>query len=578
MANEITSIGSQGAFTTWLASLPAKLASPTFDDYIAELTVDISLPTSGLAFTTATALHRVIIRGAAGFTPNAAGAPARYDATKVRLFPPFNSNTTCSSSVPETLIFENIQIYSGGLGIHTFAAGVLVRNCVIYMTAGGGQINFNGGVKNLNNIILCSATATTVPVWQGVGQTCAGCTFITLANQIVIGLSGTYGNNFFFDNAAFNLSGGAADPWPTIPTSFYHASSTKNSTNMAAAGNCPGTSPVLNATGALCLTDATSATLDARPKAGSPLLAAGVTVSGMTTDFYNASRSGSTPSIGAVESAPVITPAPVFTTDPASQSVTAGATCTFTSSATNVTTYQWQRNGVDIAGATSANYTTPATTVTGGSANNGDVYRNGATGPGGGPVYSAPATLTVTAGADVTPPSLTGTITIANKTPTSFDATCPVGTDAVGVTQYRWGLGATPSSWTVIAAGGRTASITGQTIGSTVIATFQAGDAAGNWSGSLSQSVTLDNTSVTLGPFASSGTVWPSGTPVHYTWMQGGRIGVAPTSASYGTGTLGAGGTLLITGLPAGAGVGMVAQWHTDATDDDVGYHAATVV
>jgi len=54
---------------------------------------------------------------------------------------------------------------------------------------------------------------------------------------------------------------------------------------------------------------------------------------------------------------------PTITTQPASVMVTAGATATFTvvAGGTPPFTYQWKKGGADIAGATSASYTTPAT-------------------------------------------------------------------------------------------------------------------------------------------------------------------------------------------------------------------------
>jgi hypothetical protein len=53
-----------------------------------------------------------------------------------------------------------------------------------------------------------------------------------------------------------------------------------------------------------------------------------------------------------------------ITTQPASQTVAVGATATFTVVATGTAplTYQWQKNGTAISGATSASYTTPSTT------------------------------------------------------------------------------------------------------------------------------------------------------------------------------------------------------------------------
>src|SRR5262249_26614009 len=63
-----------------------------------------------------------------------------------------------------------------------------------------------------------------------------------------------------------------------------------------------------------------------------------------------------------VNAAPV---APTITTQPMNQTVTAGQTATFTVTATGTAplSYQWQKNGANIAGAISANYTTPTTTT-----------------------------------------------------------------------------------------------------------------------------------------------------------------------------------------------------------------------
>lgn len=65
--------------------------------------------------------------------------------------------------------------------------------------------------------------------------------------------------------------------------------------------------------------------------------------------------------------------APYINTQPANQTVTAGQTATFnvTASGTSPLSYQWQKNGADITGATSASYTTPATTT----ADSGEQFR-----------------------------------------------------------------------------------------------------------------------------------------------------------------------------------------------------------
>src|SRR4029077_16104249 len=55
-----------------------------------------------------------------------------------------------------------------------------------------------------------------------------------------------------------------------------------------------------------------------------------------------------------------------ITTQPVSQSVTIGQQATFPVAPTSATlplTYQWQKNGANIASANSSAYTTPATTI-----------------------------------------------------------------------------------------------------------------------------------------------------------------------------------------------------------------------
>src|SRR5215470_2259397 len=87
--------------------------------------------------------------------------------------------------------------------------------------------------------------------------------------------------------------------------------------------------------------------------------------------------------------------APYITTQPTSQTVSAGQTATFSvaASGTAPLSYQWQKNGADITGATSASYTTPVTTT----ADSGEQFRvvvsNAA-----GTATSNTATLTVNPG------------------------------------------------------------------------------------------------------------------------------------------------------------------------------------
>ncbi len=96
---------------------------------------------------------------------------------------------------------------------------------------------------------------------------------------------------------------------------------------------------------------------------------------------------GSTRSTVQVRASP-----PSITTQPASETVTAGQSATFTvtASGTAPLSYQWQKNRSDITGATSPGYTTPATTTADNNSTFDVVVTNSA-----GSVTSNTATLTV---------------------------------------------------------------------------------------------------------------------------------------------------------------------------------------
>src|SRR5229473_2591964 len=101
-----------------------------------------------------------------------------------------------------------------------------------------------------------------------------------------------------------------------------------------------------------------------------------------------------TSTISLVGTATTAAVAPAITTPPANQTVTAGQTASFTvvAGGSAPLSYQWQKNGANIAGATSASYTTPVTTTSDSGSTFAVVVRNTA-----GTVTSAAATLTVTA-------------------------------------------------------------------------------------------------------------------------------------------------------------------------------------
>lgn len=129
--------------------------------------------------------------------------------------------------------------------------------------------------------------------------------------------------------------------------------------------------------------------------------------------------------------------------DTAVFSVTAGLTVN-----TNTTlTYQWQRQAdgvgafVDITGATSPTFTTPATSVSDGTANDGDVYRVVVSaGLGAVPVTSAAATLQVEAVPVIVIDSEPQSLSVEEPAPGVFEVEASLTVNANTTLEYQWEL------------------------------------------------------------------------------------------------------------------------------------------
>jgi hypothetical protein len=229
--------------------------------------------------------------------------------------------------------------------------------------------------------------------------------------------------------------------------------------------------------------------------------------------------------------------APSITTQPANQSVTAGKTATFTAVAggTAPLSYQWQKNGSNISGATASTYTSPATTTS----DSGSTYRvivsNSA-----GTATSGAATLTVSAAAvapsiTTQPTSLTVTIGQVGIFAVVASGTAPLS--------YQWQKNGANISGAILATYTTLATTTGDN-GSTyrVVVSNSAGSVTSNAatltvSAAIAPSISTQPTSkaVTAGQTATF-TVTASGTaPLNYQWQKNGSNISGATAATYTT-------------------------------------------
>jgi hypothetical protein len=160
--------------------------------------------------------------------------------------------------------------------------------------------------------------------------------------------------------------------------------------------------------------------------------------------------------------------APAFTTQPASQIITAGNPVTFSAAAsgTPAPTYQWQKDGVNISGATNSSY--PIASVASGDAGNYTVVATNSAGS----VTSNPATLTVNP-VNVAPAFTTqpASQTISFGSPVAFSAAA----SGTPTPTYQWqkdGVnigGATSATFSIASA------VPGDAGSYTVVATNSAG-------------------------------------------------------------------------------------------------------
>ena len=229
-----------------------------------------------------------------------------------------------------------------------------------------------------------------------------------------------------------------------------------------------------------------------------------------------------------------VSTAPSITTQPAAVTVTAGAPASFTVAASGnpTPTYQWQKGGVSISGATSATYSI-ASTVTGDAGNYTAVATNSS-----GSATSTAATLTVNPA--LAAPTITTSPTDVTVT-TGAVATFTVVASGNPTPTYQWQKGganipgATSATYTIASV------VTGDAGNYAAVVTNSRGSAT-SASATLTVSAALTAPSITTQPLSQTVTAGnsvtftaaASGNPTPtYQWKKGGVIISGATGATY---------------------------------------------
>ena len=230
--------------------------------------------------------------------------------------------------------------------------------------------------------------------------------------------------------------------------------------------------------------------------------------------------------------------APSITTPPASQSVVAGKTATFSVVATGGATlaYQWKKNGTDISGATSSSYTTPTTS----SADNGAIFLVSVSNSAG-TVTSSSATLAVSA-APVAP--VISTQPVNQSVVVGQSATFSVVATGGGTITYQWKKNGTDISGATNSTYTKPATAIGD---SGAVFTVVVSNAAGpvtSTEATLTVTAEAVKPSITGQPYAkpvtagqtATFTVEATGTsPLRYQWKKNGTDIADATSSTYTT-------------------------------------------
>ena len=313
--------------------------------------------------------------------------------------------TAASYTTPATVAGDNGATFTvtvtGNSGNVTSSAAILTVNAPPSITAQPASQTVTVG-QTATFKVAATGTGTLTYQWKKGGTAISGATASTYTTPTTV--AGDNGSSFTvtITNSVGNVTSNAATLTVNVPPSITtqpvsHTVTVEQTATFTVTATSSGTLTYQWKKNGTAISGATAASYTTP-----------ATVAGDNGASFTVTVTGNSGNITSSAAILTVNVPPSVTTQPVSKTVTAGQTATFTVTAAGTAplTYQWKKNGTAISGATSASYTTPATTTSDTGAQFTVTITNSA-----GNITSNAATLTVTA----------ATLVLnANKTALSF--------------------------------------------------------------------------------------------------------------------------------------------------------------
>ena len=491
-------------------------------------TLTVTAPSSGAPQITTQPANQTVNAGSVATFTVAASGTAPLTLQWNRNSVPISGATGSSYTTPATVSADNGAVFTvivtNSVGSTTSLPATLTVNSPPQITTQPASQTVSAGQTATFSVAASGGTLTYV--WKKNGATISGATAASYTTPATV--SGDSGS--VFTVVVSNSVGGTTSLAATLTVNSPPQITTQPANQTVLVGHTATFSVVATGTGTLTYQWRKGGVAIAGATAASYTTPA--TVSGDSGSVFTVVVSNSVGGTTSLAATLTVNSPPQITTQPANQTVAVGATATFSvvATGTGTLTYQWQKGGVAIAGATAASYTTSATAST----DNGAVFTVVVSNAAGG-TTSSPATLTVISGPQITTQPANQTVAVGAT------ATFSVVATGAGTLTYQWKKGATTISGATAASYTTPATVSTDNGAVFSVVVTNAGGSTPSSGATLTVNsppqITTQpaNRTVSVGQTATFSVVATGTGTLTYQWSKGGSAISGATASSYTT-------------------------------------------